>query len=111
MQSSDKIYFVAQNTNGLERVMFYYAMLPYTSSMSWCWSIGEKYFEGDVWTCNTGLVDLLKGYDYLALYTGDAQFWKRAEPVFQAGSAGMTRGIFKIRRALDGSIERLEPVH
>lgn len=111
MQSSDKIYFIAQNTNGLERVMFYYAMLPYTSSMSWCWSIGEKYFEGDVWTCNTGLVDLLKGYDYLALYMDDAQFWKRAEPVFQAGSAGMTRGLFKIRRTPDGSIERLEPVH
>lgn len=111
MQSSDKIYFVAQNTNGLERVMFYYAMLPYTSSMSWCWSIGEKYFEGDVWTCNTGLAGLLKGYDYLALYMGDAQFWKRVEPVFQAEAAGMTRGIFKIYRTPNGSIERLEPVH
>ena len=110
MQMKEKVYFIAQNTNGLERTMFYYGMLPYTSSMSWCWSIGAKYFDGDVWTCNTNLQDIVQGYDYLALYKVDQQFWDRAGTLFTPSSRGGDSGIYKINRDIKNniSIERVD---
>jgi hypothetical protein len=110
MQMNEKVYFIAQNTNGLERTMFYYGMLPYTSSMSWCWSIGAKYFDGDVWTCNTNLQDIVQGYDYLALYKVDQQFWDRAGTLFTPSSRGGDSGIYKINRDIKHniSIERVD---
>ena len=108
MMPSDKIYFIAQNSNGLERVMFYYAMLPYTSSTEWCWSLGQKYFEGDVWTCNTALANLLKGYTHLALYRGDSQFWAQSGMLFDPNYKGINNtGIFKIDRHADDSIKSI----
>lgn len=98
VQPEQKIYFIAQNSNGLERVMFYYAMLPYTVSMSWCWSLGAKYFEGDVWTCNQALKGLVDGYDYLALYRGDDQFWDQNKSFFALDSIGAARGLYKIEQ-------------
>jgi hypothetical protein len=76
--------------------MFYYAMLPHTVSTSWCWSLGDKYFEGDVWTCNETLGGVLRGYDYLALYRGDDQFWNKNKSFFDSASVGGVRGLYKI---------------
>jgi len=101
----EKVYFIAQNTNGLERAVFTYAMLPFTSSMEWCWSLGAKYFDGDVWTCNTSLESVLKGYDYLALYSADAQFWKNNAELFDPAVVGSQSGVFKINRKSDGVIQ------
>ncbi len=98
LKSDDKVYFVAQKSNGLERVMFYYAMLPFTTSTSWCWSIGPKYFEGDVWTCNSRLQELVKEFDYLALFYGDHQFWDQERTAFDAASQDKPFGLFKIQR-------------
>jgi hypothetical protein len=94
----DKTYFVAQNSNGLERVMFYYAMLPNTVSTKWCWSLGQKYFDGDVWTCNQSLQELLGDFEYLALYRGDDQFWRNNQSFFEPASIGDPRGLYKIDR-------------
>jgi hypothetical protein len=101
----EKVYFIAQNTNGLERAVFTYAMLPFTSSMEWCWSLGQKYFEGDVWTCNTSLESVLKGYTYLALYSADEQFWKNNGTLFDPSVIGAKSGVFKINRQPNGSIQ------
>ena len=98
LKAGDKIYFIAQKSNGLERTMFYYAMLPFTTSTSWCWSIGPKYFEGDVWTCQTHLLGLLKGFDYLALFNGDKQFWAQEQALFDTPSLNKVSGLFKINR-------------
>lgn len=101
----EKVYFIAQNTNGLERAVFTYAMLPFTSSMEWCWSLGQKYFDGDVWTCNTSLESVLKGYTYLALYSADEQFWKNNAAFFDPSVHGSKSGVFKINRKSDGTIQ------
>jgi hypothetical protein len=108
MSPGEKVYFIAQNTNGFERVMFYYAMLPYTSSMEWCWSLGKKYAESDVWTCDTGLAGQLKGYDYLAVYKGDKQFWDHAGALFTSEAKDFSSGVFKVIRKSDQSIEQIE---
>jgi hypothetical protein len=110
MSPRDKVYFIAQNTNGFERVMFYYAMLPYTSSMEWCWSLGKKYTESDVWTCDTGLAGQLKGYDYLAVYKGDRQFWDHAGALFAPEAKDLSSGVFKILRRSNNSIDSMSRI-
>lgn len=109
LKSGEKVYFIAQKSNGLERVMFYYAMLPFTTSTSWCWSIGPKYFEGDVWTCNSRLQELVKDFDYLALFNGDRQFWDQERALFDVASQDKPLGLFKINRT-QGAITGLSLV-
>jgi hypothetical protein len=105
IKAGEKVYFVAQNSTGLERTMFYYAMLPYSTSTGWCWSFGKKYYEGDVWTCDKSLAELTQGYEYLALYYADAQFWQLAGELFEPSASGVSHGVFKINR--DGSTQSL----
>lgn len=102
---NEKVYFIAQKSNGLERAIFNYSMLPYSSSTEWCWSLGEKYFDGDVWTCNMPLESVLKGYTYLALYSADAQFWKINSSFFDQSVIGTNSGVFKINRNPDSTIK------
>ena len=109
MKSDQRVYFVAQNSNGLERVIFYYAMLPYQSSMSWCWSLGKKYFDGDVWTCDVKLASLLKDYDYLAVYRGDQNLIDSADKLLSGVTFDKTSRIFKIQKD-DHGITAIHPL-
>jgi hypothetical protein len=94
IKPGEKVYFLAQNTNGYERHLFDYAMLPYPPND--CWSVGKKYNEGDVWTCDRPLGLLLKDYSYLAIYAADDRFWKDNAELFEPNGVGRARGIYKI---------------
>ena len=105
IKPNEKVYFIAQNSNGLERTMFYYAMLPFNSSMSWCWSVGKKYNEGDVWTCDVNLPSLLDGYDYLAVYRGDEKLLQFGGALFDKDHfKDETPSLFRVNR-IDGKIQ------
>lgn len=94
IKPGEKVYFLAQNSNGYERHLFDYAMLPYPPND--CWSVGKKYNEGDVWTCDRPLGLLLKDYSYLAIYSADERFWKDNAELFDPNGVGRTRGVYKI---------------
>lgn len=95
IKPGEKVYFLAQNTNGYERHLFDYAMLPYPPND--CWSVGKKYNEGDVWTCDRPLGLLLKDYSYLAIYAADDRFWKDNAELFEPNGVGRARGVYKIK--------------
>lgn len=94
IKPGEKVYFLAQNTNGYERHLFDYAMLPFPPND--CWSVGKKYNEGDVWTCDRPLGLLLKDYSYLAIYAADDRFWKDNAELFEPSGVGRARGVYKI---------------
>lgn len=94
IKPGEKVYFLAQNSNGYERHLFDYAMLPYPPND--CWSVGKKYNDGDVWTCDRPLGLLIKGYDYLAIYAADERFWKENANMFETAGVGKTQGVYKI---------------
>jgi hypothetical protein len=98
IKNGQSVYFVAQNSNGLERGMFYYAMLPYSTHTGWCWSFGKKYYDGDVWTCDKNIAELVQEHDYLALYHADQQFWDVAGDLFESSVRNLSHGIFRINR-------------
>ena len=102
IKSGEKVYFIAQNTNGYERHLFDYAMLPYPPVD--CWSIGKKYYDGDVWSCDRPLGFFLHGYAYLALYHADARFWTENAELFTPEGRNRESGVYKINRQTDGAM-------
>lgn len=94
IKPGEKVYFLAQNSNGYERHLFDYAMLPYPPND--CWSVGKKYNEGDVWTCDRPLGLLIKDYTFLAIYAADERFWNDNAELFETSGVGKARGVYKI---------------
>jgi hypothetical protein len=107
IKPGEKVYFIAQNSNGYEKHMFDYSMIPYPASE--CWSVGAKYNAGDVWTCQQNLRDLLKGYAYLAIYNADARFWQDNGDLFDETADHVATGVFKVIEQTDRPL-RLSPV-
>lgn len=97
LKSGERVYFVNQNSTGFETYMFNYTLLPYRST-AWCWSLGQKYYEGDIWTCNKRIDEIASYYDYLVIYNADKQFWADNGKFFDSPGKGFTRGVFKITR-------------
>jgi len=103
----EKVYFLAQNSDGYEKHMFDYSMIPYPPSE--CWSVGAKYHDGDVWTCDRPLAALLHGYAYLAIYNADERFWRDNAGLLPPGAVGSPTGVYRVVEQ-DGQVVRLEPV-
>ncbi len=108
IKTGEKVYFIAQNTNGYEKHMFDYAMIPYLPNN--CWSVGAKYSEADVWSCNQPLEQLISGYDYLAIYNADQRFWNDNARLFSKNGQYSQSGVYKII-SREGKIVALEPVN
>jgi hypothetical protein len=56
-------------------------------------------------------VNALKGYDYLALFYADTQFWSLNPTLFPPDSIGVERGIFKIEWSPDGVTPKFIQLH
>lgn len=74
---NDRIYFIAQETTGFDYWVFRFSCRPNRTSEiteGWIsgWSIGEPFYEGDVWTYKmdpeTWRSQLLEQFDYVALH-------------------------------------------
>lgn len=74
-----KIYVISQGSNGKEYWPLRFSLRPINAANMCCWSLGEKYYEGDIWTKNYSpkqFIDILKeaNYDYIFLNEIDQQF-------------------------------------
>ena len=90
-----KIYYVHQGSNGYEKYIYSYLVLPRESNWS-CPSLGKPLYEGDVWTCDVALPRAIKGYDYLAIGKADSKFWEVNSQFLSRGSLPSIRGIYRV---------------
>lgn len=90
----DRVYFIAQNTNGAEYQVSYYLATPVSLSYDYemGWSLGYPYSEKDVWTkemtakeWSDALID--GGYTYVYLYNVDKQFRSLYGELFEYDTA------------------------
>jgi hypothetical protein len=95
ISTDQKVYFIQQNSIGYEQSLFGYLMRPY-DARNWCWSIGEKYYPNDVWSCDRELKELVKDYDYIYIYRADENFWNNCKELFDSDEVGNKTGIYKI---------------
>lgn len=108
IKSNERVYFIAQNTNGYEKQMFDYSMMPYPPAN--CWSVGQRYGAADVWTCPEPLLKLLQGYSYLAVYQADQTFWESQRITMIGKQAPLAPGVFRVNSINEDGIHvtRLE---
>lgn len=78
-KDNGRIFFVDQEGKGYEYWLFKYLLRPHSFNPPLTWSIGENFYEGDIWTCNlTGeswknmLIDGC--YSYVVLYDVNEYF-------------------------------------
>lgn len=77
--TNSRIYFIWQGSNGTENTIFDYGIMPRTHNQG-CWSVGEPYNNGDVWTCRMTTSEFehtLMDYDYLLIAHADKKFADR----------------------------------
>lgn len=100
-ESSAKIWFVSQKSNGYEAMIFRYEMSPKYSVQAGGWSLGIKYYPEDIWTVNlsaAGFQDSLLGkddasnilYDYIVLGKVDQQFQEQYGMIFSEKTSSET---------------------
>ena len=95
VKPDQKVYFIYQRSDGFEKYIFSYLVLPIYSNWA-CPSLGNPYYEGDVWTCNLALEEAIKGYDFLAVGNGDDLFWAKNSKFLAPGSLESRQGLYRI---------------
>ena len=95
VKPDQKVYFIYQRSDGFEKYIFSYLVLPIYSNWA-CPSLGKPYYEGDVWTCNLALEEAINGYDFLAIGNGDDLFWAKNSKFLSPGSLESRQGLYRI---------------
>jgi hypothetical protein len=93
---SSRVWLIWQNSTGFQNMIMRYEIGPRKIN-SWKWSIGTKYYDGDVWTnpmTEFDFISELKGYDYVILGSIDKQFIKEFDGAFQ--EAPIQSGLYKV---------------
>jgi hypothetical protein len=93
--NESKVYYVHQKSDGYEKYIFSYLVLPLQTNWT-CPSLGDPYYLGDVWTCDLPLRKVLDGYDYLAVGQGDMKFWNTNSMYLAKGSKPQVQGLYKV---------------
>lgn len=101
IHENKKIYYVYQGSNGFEKYIYSYLVLPRKTNWT-CPSLGKPLYFGDVWTCDLTLDRVIRGYDYLVVGKADAQFWASNSKFLTQGSQPVVRGVFRILDSGDG---------
>ena len=99
----DRVYFIAQDSNGFEYQQAYYLATPVSLSYDFPmgWSLGFPYSDKDVWTIEMSQTDWEKtlidgGYTYVYLYNVDKQFRTRYGQMFEYETAISNNSAFKV---------------
>ena len=84
----DKIYIISQGTAGFDYYVLRFESRPNSTNDSFTWSIGEPFFDGDIWTktvtAEQWQSELLAEYDWVALYSVNDYFCATYGELFEA---------------------------
>jgi hypothetical protein len=95
--ASSRIYVLSQHSGDMEMLKLSYEAIPRRLNAG-CWSLGEPYDDGDIWTCKVSTIDLekrLSSYDFLFVLHADAKLKAILGPI--TGLESISSGsLFKI---------------
>lgn len=91
INKDDKIYFVSQNTTGLDYYTMKYVLRPNIVNEIFSWSIGSRYNDGDIWTKEINSNEwmnllITNQYDYVYLYNVDEKFIDEFGNLFESNN-------------------------
>lgn len=99
---TDKVYIISQNDNGFYYWISYYNFTPVLAETE-AWSLGEPYYDGDVWTSDLSpeeFADILieSGYTHVYLYHVDEQFVGLYSSLFDAPDKISSGSLYRVRQ-------------
>lgn len=96
----DSIFVVAQEDTGFDRWVIRFNVRP--NRVEGNWSIGVPFYEGDIWTVTKTAEEwreeLIKGYDYVALYHLNDYFYENYSVLFDDSNTIMENGLYKVNK-------------
>ncbi len=101
IEKNNRIYYIRQDSNGYEAMIFRYEMSPDNYVQDWSWSLGNKYREEDVWTVPISIEELksiLLSYDFIVLDKIDENFIKIYGKLFNFSNKLNSVKIWKINK-------------
>ena len=103
LQPKSKIYFIFQGSDGYEKYIFSYLILPIRSNDQ-CWSLNTPNVDSSRWSCEANLIEVLMDYDYLYLGNSDISFLREYSEFFVSNKDFVQNGIYKIHSKSGGLI-------
>ncbi|MEG1196321.1 MAG: hypothetical protein RSE58_12125 [Clostridia bacterium] len=109
-----RIYFISQETTGLDSYVMHYALFPCDSPSfnpyldvsdgvfegEFLWSIGEPFYEGDVWTLHIDAEEwishLQADFDYVVLYKLNDYFYEHFASAFAVPDDIAERCVYRV---------------
>jgi hypothetical protein len=91
---NQKVYMIEQGSTGLKNYMFVYDLMP--TPVNWgCWSIGPPLYQGDIWTCDLKLSEVLRNFDRLVVFESD--FFLPSEGLLESGEKTIPPGVYSVK--------------
>ena len=98
----DRIYYISQESSGFDYWISRFNARPNSFSGNFTWSIGEPFYEGDVWTKAMTPEQwqeiLLAQYDYVAIYKLNAYFVEHFGMLFADPDAISENTLYRVNR-------------
>lgn len=101
VDGDDEVWFIAQETQGFERLIFKYSIRPNYNN-AW-WSIGEPFYEGDEYTetktADEWKQELKEDFEYVAIYSLNDYFYDNFSEVFTNSNDIGENRIYKVDKS------------
>ena len=82
----DTVYFISQNSEGFDRIIYRYAIRPAYAKNDF-WTLGEPRYEDDPYSLDISadewIKDLKENYDYVAIFTLNDDFCRDFSSAFE----------------------------
>lgn len=103
-ENNDKIYVISQNTTGFDYWVIRFSVRP-NQINSGAWSIGNKYYEKDIWTLQINAekwyYNLINdNYDYVYIYKCDENFVTQFSSLFEDTEQIKNNSLYRIGEKL-----------
>lgn len=111
IQPGDKIWLIAEHTDGFEYWILKYEFIEQYFKEGAYWSLGDKFSDADVWTANITVEEWegqLLDYDYVLTYSVNQVFIDKYQSLFESPDQIGNNSIYKIIK--DGSEVTLKHV-
>lgn len=102
VDENSNIYIISQESSGFDFWVLRYGIRPRTVNDGAGWSIGEKFYEGDIWTYektpDEWQEELFEKYDYVALYNINDYFIENYAVLFERKEDIKANELFFVNR-------------
>lgn len=99
---NDRIYFISQETTGFDYWVSRFNARPNGFNENFSWSIGEAFYDGDLWTKKMTAEQwqslLLEKYDYVALYKVNDYFLENFSHLFRDPEEILVNRLYRVNR-------------